>query len=66
MAKTNYERNKNAVKRYQENKLEKLQLWFPKGSKDKYKVHAEQRGKSLTALIIELLEQDMQDFESHK
>lgn len=52
--------------KYIKEKRDFIHLNIPKGSKDKYKAHAERRGKSLTALIIELLEQDMQDFESHK
>lgn len=60
------EAQKRATAKYKLNHRDKITLDFPKGSKDKYKAHAERRGKSLTALIIELLEQDMQDFESHK
>jgi predicted HicB family RNase H-like nuclease len=30
-----------------------------KGDREKYKKHAERRGKSLNALVIELLEKDM-------
>ena len=32
---------------------------FPKGKKELYRAHAEAKGKSLNALIIELLEKDM-------
>lgn len=60
------EAQKRAAEKYKATRRDALNLNFPKGSKDRYKAHAERRGKSLTALIIELLEQDMQDFESHK
>ena len=42
-------------------KRDKLTLNLPLGDKERYKAHAERRGKSLTGLIVELLEQDMQN-----
>lgn len=50
---------KDRTMRYMKESRDKLTLNLPKGDKDRYKAHAEQRGKSLTALIVELLEQDI-------
>lgn len=55
---------KRAAVKYLAEKTDLIQLRIPKGSKDRYKVHAERRGKSLTALIVDLLEQDIQSAES--
>lgn len=51
---------KERTMKYMEEKRDKLTLNFPKGDKERYKKHAEMRGMSLTALIVELLEKDMQ------
>lgn len=40
-------------------KLEDIKVRVPKGEREKYKQYAESIGKSLNALIIELLEEDM-------
>ena len=48
-----------AVTKYIANNYDQVSLRMPKGARDKYKAHAESKGKSLNALIIELLEQDM-------
>lgn len=45
--------------KYMKEKRENLNINLPLGSKDKYKTYAQKQGKSLTALIIELLEADM-------
>ena len=45
--------------KYQQNNLEQVRFWVAKGEKDKYKAFAESQGKSLTALIVELLEGEM-------
>jgi hypothetical protein len=50
---------KDRTMRYMKESRDKLTLNLPKGDKDRYKAHAEQRGKILTALIVELLEQDI-------
>ncbi len=49
--------------RYHE-KLEDIKVRVPKGEREKYKQYAESVGKSLNALIIELLEADMNKSES--
>jgi c-di-GMP-related signal transduction protein len=38
---------------------DKLTLTIPKGDKNRYKEHAENKGMSLTALIVQLLEEDI-------
>ena len=42
-------------------KLDDIKIRVPKGDREKYKKHAERRGKSLNALVIELLEKDIAD-----
>jgi predicted HicB family RNase H-like nuclease len=53
------EKSKERTMRYMNEKRDKLTLNLPKGDKERYKNHAEAKGKSLTALIVELLENDM-------
>ncbi|MCM1271584.1 MAG: antitoxin [Ruminococcus flavefaciens] len=61
MSKYYNEKAKERSNRYRADKRDKLTLDLPKGAKDKYKAHALSRGKrSLTALIIELLEADIE------
>lgn len=50
---------KQATIKYMREKRDKLTLNLPLGDKERYKTHAQQQGKSLTALIVELLEQDI-------
>lgn len=47
--------------KYIKEKRDFIHLNIPKGYKDKYKAHAQKQGKSLTALIIDLLEADMRE-----
>ena len=47
--------------RYMREKRENLNINLPLGNKNRYKAHAAARGKSLTALIVELLERDIED-----
>lgn len=54
------EKSKERTIKYLKEKRDKLTLNLPLGDKERYKAHAEQkRGKSLTALIVDLLEQDI-------
>ena len=46
-------------KRYLE-KLDQCTLRLPGGSKDKIKAHAQQKGMSLNAYIVDLIEKDME------
>lgn len=54
------EKSKARTMKYMHDKRENLNINLPKGDKDRYKTYAESQGKSLTALIVDLLEKDMQ------
>ena len=49
---------KKAVAKYHA-KLDEIKVRVPKGKREIYKNHAEAKGKSLNALIVELLEKDI-------
>ena len=54
------EKAKERTIRYMRAKRDKLTLNLPAGDKERYRLHAEQtRGKSLTALIVDLVEEDI-------
>lgn len=53
------EKAKARTMKYMKEKRDKLTLNLPLGDKERYKAHAENKGKSLTALIVELLEEDI-------
>ena len=55
------EAQKRASEKYKAASRDKLTIDVPKGAKDRYKAHAESRGKSLTSLIVELLERDIKE-----
>ncbi len=55
------DKSKARTMKYMKEKRENLNINLPLGDKDRYKEHAARRGKSLTALIVELLEQDIQN-----
>lgn len=55
------EAQKKATAKYMKNKLDDIKVRVPKGKREVYKAHAKRKGKSLNALIIELLEKDMQE-----
>ena len=55
------EAQKKATAKYMKNKLDDIKVRVPQGKREVYKAHAERQGKSLNALIIELLEKDMQE-----
>lgn len=57
------EKAKDRTMRYIKEKREKIGLNLPIGSKERYKTHAASRGRSLTALIVELLEADIKKAE---
>ena len=50
MAKTPYERNKNAIKKYIAEKTDDIRVRAPKGTKEEWKAYAESKGISLNAL----------------
>lgn len=53
------EKAKDRTIKYLKEKRDKLTLNLPLGDKERYQNHAKQRGKSLTKLIVELLESDI-------
>lgn len=53
------EKSKERTMRYMKEKRDKLTLNLPMGDKERYRSHAESQGKSLTGLIVELLENDI-------
>ena len=54
------EKAKERTMKYMKEKRDKLTLNFPLGAKERYRSYAESKGKSLTALIAELIEADME------
>ncbi len=58
------ESSKKATIKYMKEKRENLNINLPLGAKERYKTHAQKRGKSLTALIVDLLEQDIKRAEN--
>lgn len=55
------EKAKERTMKYMKEKRDKLTLNLPLGSKERYKKHAESKGKSLTALIVDLVEDDIRN-----
>ena len=55
------EKSKERTMKYMKEKRDKLTLNLPLGSKQRYKDHAESKGKSLTGLLIELIESDIEN-----
>ena len=53
------EKSKARTMKYMRDKRENLVINLPKGDKDRYKAYAASQGKSLTALIVELLTKEM-------
>ena len=53
------DRQNKATQKYIKENLEQISFRVPIGKKDEYKAFAEAQGKSLTALIVELLEREM-------
>lgn len=53
------DKSKVRTMRYQQEHRDRVTIWVQKGDREKYKKHAEKRGKSLNALVIELLEKDI-------
>ena len=54
------EKSKERTMRYMKEKRDKLTLNLPLGDKERYKAYAESKGKSLTGLIVELIEADIE------
>ena len=60
MPKSRYESNKNAIKKYIAEKTDEVRLRVPKGTKEKWKAAADERGLSLTAFIKEAVKEKME------
>lgn len=52
------EQQKIATNKYIKEKYDRLSIILPKGKKEEYRAKAEAKGMSLTAYIINLIEQD--------
>lgn len=52
---------KKASAKYLKEKRDKLTLNLPLGSKQRFKEYAESKGKTLTRLIIELIENEIEN-----
>ena len=52
------ESRKNASMKYQKENLEQMRIWVKKGKLDEYKAKAQSKGLSLTAYVIQLIEND--------
>lgn len=50
-----------ATQKYSAKAYDQIKIVVKKGSREKYNAHAAARGKSLNALIVELLEQDIKE-----
>ena len=53
------QKSKERTMKYMAESRDKLTLNLPKGDKERYRAFAEAQGKSLTALIVELIEAEM-------
>lgn len=53
-------KSKERTMKYMSENRDKLTLNLPKGDKERYKQYAESRGMSLTSLITELIEKEME------
>ena len=48
-----------AVGKYEKENYDKVLLRLPKGNREKIRAHAQQKGMSLNAYIVDLIEKDM-------
>ena len=55
------DKTKARTMKYMKEKRENLNINLPLGSKERYKKHAESKGKSLTSLIVDLVEDDIRN-----
>ena len=61
MEKSKYydEKAKARTMRYMKENRDRVTVWVQKGDRERYKAHAESKGLSLNALIVQLLESDI-------
>ena len=55
------EKSKERTMKYMKEKRDKLTLNLPLGDKERYKAHAQSKDKSLTGLIVDLIEEDIKN-----
>lgn len=55
------EKSKERTIKYMKENRDKLTLNLPRGDKERYRAHAQRVGKSLTSLLVELLERDIKE-----
>lgn len=53
------EKAKERTMRYMKDKRDRIVFNVPKGDKERYNEYARSKGKSLTKLIVDLIEEDM-------
>jgi predicted HicB family RNase H-like nuclease len=53
------EKAKERTMRYMKDKRDRIVFNVPKGDKERYNKYAKSKGKSLTKLIVDLIEEDM-------
>ena len=56
------EKSKERTMKYMKEKRDKLTLNLPLGDKERYKQHAQSKNTSLTGLIVDLIENDIKNF----
>ncbi len=55
------DKSKERTMKYMKENRDKLTLNLPRGDKERYREHARNRGKSLTGLIVDLIEKDIKE-----
>lgn len=55
---------KKAALKYLSEKTDNIQIRVPKGTKERWKTHATEQGKSLTSLISDLVETDIEQHDT--
>ena len=61
MEKKTTEAQRKAIEKYQTEKTDLIRIRVDKGKKDEFMAHAEKQGKSLTAYIVEAVEQKIEN-----
>ena len=54
------EAQKRATMKYLQDKTDDIRLRVPKGTKERWKAAAEAQGKSMTQMVVELMEAELQ------
>ena len=57
---------KKASIKYLSEKTDDIRIRVPKGTKERWRTHATDKGKSLTSLITDLVETDIEQHETSK